>query len=213
MLKRFVNGTSRAVSEILTGDETWKYHYDPETKRRSKEWVEEGGLPPTKVQRIRSAGKQMWAIFFKRSGFIEGIALEDRNIVTADWYTTVSLPKVFSAIEKQREKSSVRGILLHHDNASSYTALRTREFLENYWIGTLPHPPYSPDLAPCDFWLFPKLKDQRRGRRIISNEELTGTLFLAIEEIPKEEWKMRFDTWFKRMKRCIECQGECFEKM
>ncbi|KAI6658845.1 hypothetical protein LOD99_15170 [Oopsacas minuta] len=33
MLKRFVNGTSRAVSEILTGDETWRYHYDPETKR------------------------------------------------------------------------------------------------------------------------------------------------------------------------------------
>ncbi|KAI6647433.1 hypothetical protein LOD99_12429 [Oopsacas minuta] len=54
MLKRFVNGTSRAVSEILTGDETWIYHYDLETKRHSKEWVEEGGLPPTKVRRIRS---------------------------------------------------------------------------------------------------------------------------------------------------------------
>ncbi|KAI6651243.1 Mariner transposase [Oopsacas minuta] len=174
MLKRFVNGTSRAVSEILTGDETWIYHYNPETKRQSKEWVEEGGLPPTKVRRIRSVGKQMWAIFFRRSGFVEGIALEDRKTVTADWYTTICLPKVFSAIEKQREKSGVRGILLHHDNASSHTPLRTREFLENYRIGTLPHPPYSPDLAPCDFWLFPKLKDQLRGRRFFSNEELTG---------------------------------------
>ncbi|KAI6655420.1 hypothetical protein LOD99_2255 [Oopsacas minuta] len=130
----------------------------------------------------------MWAIFFRRSRFVEGIALEDRKTVTADWYTTICLPKVFSAIEKQREKSGVRGILLHHDNASSHTVLRTREFLENYRIGTLPHPP-SPDLAPCDFWLFPKLKDQLRGRRFISNEELTGALFLAIEEIPKKNGK------------------------
>ncbi|KAI6659641.1 Mariner transposase [Oopsacas minuta] len=41
MLKRFANGSSRAISEILTGDETWIYHYDPEAKRMSKEWVEE----------------------------------------------------------------------------------------------------------------------------------------------------------------------------
>ena len=59
MLKRFVDGTSRAVSDILTGDETWIYHYDPETKRQSKEWVEEGAPPPTKVRRARSVGKQM----------------------------------------------------------------------------------------------------------------------------------------------------------
>ncbi|KAI6658180.1 Mariner transposase [Oopsacas minuta] len=63
MLKRFANGSSRAVSEILTGDETWIYHYDPETKRMSKEWVEEDAQPPTKVRRARSVGKQMWAIF------------------------------------------------------------------------------------------------------------------------------------------------------
>ncbi|KAI6648805.1 Mariner transposase [Oopsacas minuta] len=118
----------------------------------------------------------MWTIFFRRSGFVEGIALEDRKAVTADWYTKICLPKVFSAIEKQREKSGVRGILLHHDNASSHTALRTH-------------------LAPCDFWLSPKLKDQLRGRRFFSNEELTGALFLAIEEIPKGEWEMCFDTW------------------
>ncbi|KAI6659609.1 Mariner transposase [Oopsacas minuta] len=92
----------------------------------------------------------MWVIFFRRSGFVEGIALEDRKAVTADWYTTIC-PKVFSAIEKQSEKSDVRGILLNHDNASSHTVLRTCEFLEISRIGTLLHPPYSPYLASCDF--------------------------------------------------------------
>ena len=93
MLKRFVDGTSRAVSDILTGDETWIYHYDPETKRQSKEWVEEGEPPPTKVRRARSVGKQMWTIFFISSGFAAAVSLEDRKTVTADWYTTVCPPQ------------------------------------------------------------------------------------------------------------------------
>ncbi|KAI6647993.1 hypothetical protein LOD99_8320 [Oopsacas minuta] len=99
LLKRFANGSSRAVSEILTGDETWIYHYDPETKRMSKEWVEEDAPPPTKVRRARSVGKQMWAIFFRSNGFVETVALEDIKTVTADWYTTVCLPKVITAGE------------------------------------------------------------------------------------------------------------------
>ena len=46
--------------------------------------------------------------------------------------------------------------VLHHDNAPAHTALSIREFLAKKNIPVLPHPPYSPDLAPCDFCLFPK---------------------------------------------------------
>jgi len=48
--------------------------------------------------------------------------------------------------------------LLHHDNAPSHTSFAVTEFLAQYNITTLPHSPYSRDLAPCDFFLFPKLK-------------------------------------------------------
>ncbi|KAI6646873.1 hypothetical protein LOD99_9142 [Oopsacas minuta] len=200
MLKRFATGSSRNVSEILTGNETWIYHYDPETKRMSKEWIEKDAPPPTNVRRARSVGEQMWAIFFRSSGFVEAVALEDRKTVTADWSTTMCLPKVITAIESQREKTGIRGILLHHDNASSHLAIRTREFLESSGLKALPYPPYSPDLAPCDFWLFPRLKDQLRGRRFSTTEELRGALFQAIGDIPKEEWKKCFDDWFTRVK-------------
>jgi transposase len=47
---------------------------------------------------------------------------------------------------------------LHHGNAPSHTAFAVREFLTQNKITTLTHPPYSPDLAPCDFVLYPKLK-------------------------------------------------------
>ena len=143
-----------------------------------KEWVEEGVCHLQQIlRRARSVGKQMWAIFFRSSGFVAAVPLEDRKTVTADWYTTVCLPKVITSIDSQREKTGVRGILLHHDNASSHTALRTREFLENSGLKTLPHPPYSPDLAPCDFWLFSRIKDELRGKRFSTNEELVGGAF------------------------------------
>ena len=153
------------------------------------------------------------AIFFRSSGFVAAVPLEDRKTVTADWYTTVCLPKLIIAIDSHREKTGVSRLLLHHDNASSHTALRTREFLENSGLKTLPHPPYSPELVPCDFWLFSTIKDELRGKRFSTNEELAGALFEVIDTIPKDEWKMCFNKWFNRMKKCIEYHGEYFEKM
>jgi transposase len=62
--------------------------------------------------------------------------------------------------------------LLHDDNAPSHRALVRREFLAHNSIITLPHPPYSPDLAPCDFFLFPKVKLQLKYRRFDRVEEI-----------------------------------------
>jgi hypothetical protein len=48
--------------------------------------------------------------------------------------------------------------LLHYDNAPAQTSLKTTEFVTDNNVVIIPHPPYSPDLAPCDFVLFPILK-------------------------------------------------------
>ena len=49
--------------------------------------------------------------------------------------------------------------------------------------------------------VYGSVKDQLRGKRFSSNEELTGALFVAIEDIHKEEWKMCFNNWFTRMQK------------
>jgi histone-lysine N-methyltransferase SETMAR len=59
--------------------------------------------------------------------------------------------------------------VLHHDNAPVHDALRVREFLAKKPITKMDHPHYSPDLAPCDFWLFPKLKKCPEGKSLTSN--------------------------------------------
>ena len=62
--------------------------------------------------------------------------------------------------------------LLHHDNAPAHTSLFVREFLINNNMTTVPHPAYSPDLVPCDFYMFPKLKLRVKGWHFLSTEEI-----------------------------------------
>ena len=63
-----------------------------------------------------------------------------------------------------------------NDNASSHSARLTLEFLAQKQIKVIEHPPYSPDLAMCDFWLFFNLKKNLRGRRFHSEEEIDATI-------------------------------------
>jgi transposase len=66
--------------------------------------------------------------------------------------------------------------VLHHDKAPAHTALSIGEFLANKNIPTLPHPPYSPDLVPCDFYLFPKLKSKLKGHHFGTVENIRKIL-------------------------------------
>lgn len=213
MLKKFNNGDSRRVSDIVTGDETWIYQFDPETKRQSSVWVFPDEQPPTKVKRQRSVGKKMVATFFSTSGHLATVVLEDQRTVTAKWYTEVCLPKVFSKIQEKRPRTGLRGILLHHDNASSHTANATIEFLEKTSVKLMTHSPYSPDLAPCDFFLFPNVKNRMRGHRFPSPEDAVAAYTEELSAMSEIEWRGCFQKWFQRMQRCIECAGEYFEKM
>jgi len=75
----------------------------------------------------------------------------------------------------------------------------------------IPHPPYSPDLAPCDFILFPKLKLRMKGRRFDTIEEIQEELQWVLDTIQKRDFQGCFQAWQKRWDRCIDAKGEYFE--
>jgi [histone H3]-lysine36 N-dimethyltransferase SETMAR len=141
------------------------------------------------------------------------IQLEERKTVTADWYTTVCLPQMLKKWCEKRPKAGTRGMLLHHDNVSSHQSIKTREFFELKSIKTLPHPSYSPDLAPCDFFLFPLIKKDMRGTRFSSPEDAVEAYIELIEALDKNQWSSCFEKWFQRMDKCIEAKGCYFEKL
>lgn len=218
-INRYENASKQRLAEVITGDETWLYHFDVETKRSSSEWVPEGGQRPLKARRSRSRGKRMFAIFFDSSGVVAMVKVEGQATVTARWYTEECLPKVIEEVQSRAAMSSsrnvprngMRGRKLHHDNAPAHTAAATREFLADNGISTLPHPPYSPDLAPCDFWFFPTIKRALKGRRFESDDEMEEAANEAIQNIPPEEFGNFMDKWLSRAHKCIQFDGGYFE--
>ena len=87
------------------------------------------------------------------------------------------------------------------------TALVLREFFAKNSTHVAPQPPYSPDLAPCDFWLFPKLKRPLRGNRFESIEEIQRESARALKAIHTEDFSACFEDWKKRWQKCIWAGG------
>ena len=154
MLRKFDRGGSPRVWNIVTRDKTWVYQYDPKTKQQSAVWVFPDENPPVKLKRNRSASKQIIACFFAKFGHVASIQLEDKKSVTADRYVTHCLPKVFQAWCTRRPRTGVRGLRLHHDNASAHTAAAALDFLAASNVKLVTHPPYSPVTGFCS--LLPK---------------------------------------------------------
>jgi hypothetical protein len=77
---------------------------------------------------------------------------------------------------------------LHHDNAPSHTSFAVRKFLSQHNITKPPHPPYKPDLAPCDFFLFPKLKNHLKGHNFGTVENVEAAVTRALNNISSEEF-------------------------
>ena len=65
---------------------------------------------------------------------------------------------------KIRNTNRRRRIIVHHDNASSHTSAQTSAFFNVKNVELMDHPPYSPDLAPNDFFLFPYIKKKMRSQ-------------------------------------------------
>ena len=74
-------------------------------------------------------------------------------------------------------------------------------------IKTVPHPTYSPDLAPCDFWLFPKLK----GCRYVTIEEMKETVTKVIDTLQQENFHGAFEKLLEWYNKCIAVGGDYFE--
>jgi hypothetical protein len=90
---------------------------------------------------------------------------EDEQTVNQQCYLEV-LTRLQKSVRRKRPELWPDKWILHHDSAPVHDSLRVREFLAKKSIAEVDHPPYSPDLDPYDFWLFPKLKHFPEGTKI-----------------------------------------------
>ncbi|GFS25835.1 histone-lysine n-methyltransferase setmar-like protein [Elysia marginata] len=120
-LRRFQNEQNDFLSRIITGDETWVYSWDPETKRQSAEWRDFDEPRPEKVRRKQGALKVMHMIFFYMNGVILRWPVPIGTTINAQYYKKVLQDKLRPAIRKKRPGLLESGILFHHDNAPVHT--------------------------------------------------------------------------------------------
>jgi len=96
-------------------------------------------------------------------------------------------------------------------NGPKGTALCMRKFLASKQITVLQHPAYSPDLAPSDFFLFPKIEEILKGRHFDDIDDIRIHIKAALKAIPQNQFQNCFEGWTRRRNRCIASQGEYFE--
>jgi len=75
----------------------------------------------------------------------------------------------------------------------------------------VPHPPYSPDLAPSDFFLFPKLKMKFKGRRFQKLEEIQSESQAVVNTLRENDFQVCFKNWQCPWDRCQASEGDYFE--
>jgi len=100
---------------------------------------------------------------------------------------------------------------LNRGNAPAHTSLIVREFLTKKNMTTVPHPAYSPDLASCDYYLFPKIKLQSKGRHFVSIEEIQAELQQVLNTLMQTDINECFQKWQNCWDRCIQAQGAYYE--
>ena len=104
-----------------------------------------------------------------------------------------------SVREKKRELWETRSWLLHLHNASAQNALGIREFLAKNKFAVLEQPLYSPDLAPCDFFIFPKLKEVIKGTRIQDSKAIKTAVTRELRAIPEKFFQECVEAWQRRL--------------
>ena len=90
-------------------------------------------------------------------------------------------------------------------------SVRLLSLLASEKVKVLNHPPHSPDLSSCDFFLFPRLKKMFSGNKYMSRSSLGSAIYQCLQQIPKEDYLSAFRNWVKRLQTCVSVKGEYFE--
>jgi len=151
---------------------------------------------------------------------VSEVILEDRRqtihevppgqTVNGKFYCEV-LRRLRQNVRRKRPEIWKNGnLLLHHDNVPAHTSPVVREFLTKNKVSTVPHPAYLPDLAPCDFYVFPKMKLRLKERGFASIEEVQAESQQILNTLMPADLSECFQKWQNRWDRCIQAQGHYF---
>ena len=208
LLERYNAEGEAFLQRIVTGDESWVHHYDPECKAQSMEYRHKTSPSPRKFKVVASARKVLFTVFWDMEGVVHMEFLEQGQTVNSERYISTLRAVKLRLRRIRRDKDSI----LQHDNARPHTSRQTQVALRQLELTTLPHPAYSPDLAPSDYYLFPQLKKYLKGHHYDNDEEVIADVRRWCREQPSEFFADGVSQLVKRWRRCVDRDGDYIEK-
>ncbi|GBN25257.1 Mariner Mos1 transposase [Araneus ventricosus] len=171
------------------------------------------GLPKSKkAQSEKSCIKTMHVVFFDSEGLVNTEFLLEGTTLNASTYVEI-LKRLLQRIKRVRPQYAKQGDwTLLHDNARLHTTFLLQKFLTKRRVLSLNHPPYSPDLSPTDFFLFPKLKSALKGQRFLYISDIQHNVTTQLKAIPKDCYTKSFQDLHSRSQKYITIDGNYFEE-
>lgn len=199
---------------VVTTDESYFHVYEPRSKYENMQWLAKGQNRPQIPMRERSTAKVLMVPFFDSKGLIHREFFRDQTMDQDLFYNVLKRAKQSIFIRRgPRVRHNFENYLLHMDNAGPHRSYLVKGYLRvNDW-NRMPHPAYSPDLSPCDFFLFPILKRKLRGHNFHNVDHLQDAIDTEVGLIIKEQWANCFKDWIRRCRKCIQFGGAYFEGM
>ena len=162
-------------------------------------------------KKVRQVCSNIKSVFFDIRGNVHKEFVPPGQTVNGKFYCEVLRRMRENVRHKWPEMCKNGDWLLHHDNAPTHTLLFVREFLTKNNMTTVPHSAYSPDLAPCAFYVFPKKKFQLKGRHFVSIEEIQAKSQQVLNTLTVADFNECFQKWQNNWDRCIQAQGDYLE--
>jgi histone-lysine N-methyltransferase SETMAR len=189
------------LKTIITGDETWVYMRNP----RSAMWIGTDIPIPEQPKITIGVKKVMISVFWSPSGMHLIKMLPPGERFTKQYFIDEILNDLYQQICNRRPKKKTKGYFLHFDNARPHCV---DDILSEMGFQRLPHPAFSPDLAPTDFFLFGHMKGMIEGLEFESPEQLLSEVTRKLRSIATSVLTDAYSEWMRRLRKCIELGGE-----
>ena len=157
------------------------------------------------------APKTMIVVFWNIHGALVVEAIPKGKSATAEYFREAVIAEICNSRPFEEAQEAGKNFWVHMDNAPIHKAGTVKTQMEDSGLLRTPHPPYSPDLAPSDFYLFGALKSRIQGIEFESSDEIKEWIEDEFEKIPPEELRRVFSLWAMRLRACIELEGHYVE--
>ncbi|KAL4478243.1 hypothetical protein ABPG72_016555 [Tetrahymena utriculariae] len=194
--------------QIVTGDEKWIYFSNPYNQ---KQWLSPGENPSFIPKNTISTKKAMLCVWWDLKGILYYELLEPNQSIDSERYSK-QLKILSSKIAENRiyNGKGKRKIILLHDNARPHVSKFTTNIIQELGWEVLPHPAYSPDLAPSDYHLFRSMEHYLREKQFNNIQDLRNFIESYFNSKDQQFFNEGIRNLPNKWKKVLECNGDYF---